>query len=217
MPDEEGARRRRLTKENKSEFARNQESSGQGRRSRDPQGPRPHREQGRGPCHHGPERLGQVDARPCAVRQARLRGDRRLRDLRRRRPPGPAPRPARGARHFPRLPVSAGNSRRRHHDVPAHRAQRPAQDARRAGAVDAGIPEARARGVREAFDQPGHAAAAGQCRLFRRREEAQRDPADGAVGAGARGARRDRFRASTSMRSRWSPKASTGCARRTAR
>ena len=33
-----------------------------------------------------------------------------------------------------------------------------------------------------------------QCRLLRRREEAQRDPADGDAGAAARGARRDRFR-----------------------
>ena len=41
VPDRRGARRRRgqwLTKENNNEFARNQESSGQGRRSRDPQG-----------------------------------------------------------------------------------------------------------------------------------------------------------------------------------
>ena len=35
---------------------------------------------------------------------------------------------------------------------------------------------------------------AGQCRLLRRREEAQRDLADGAARAAARGARRDRFR-----------------------
>ena len=33
-----------------------------------------------------------------------------------------------------------------------------------------------------------------QCRLLRRREEAQRDPADGAAGAAPRGARRDRLR-----------------------
>ena len=31
----------------------------------------------------------------------------------------------------PRVPVSARNPRRRHHDVPAHRAQRAAQEARR--------------------------------------------------------------------------------------
>ena len=35
--------------------------------------------QGRGPRHHGPERLGQVDARLCARRQGRLRGHRRAR------------------------------------------------------------------------------------------------------------------------------------------
>ena len=33
-------------------------------------------------------------------------------------------------RLVPRLPVSAGNPRRRHHDVPAHRAQRAAQASR---------------------------------------------------------------------------------------
>ena len=46
----------------------------------------------------------------------------------------------------PGLPVSDRNSRRRHHDVPAHRAERAAQGARRAGTDDARIHEARARG-----------------------------------------------------------------------
>ena len=53
---------------------------------------------------------------------------------------------ARGRRPVPRLPVSAGNPRRRHHDVPAHRAQRAAQEARRGGTVDAGVLEEGARG-----------------------------------------------------------------------
>ena len=75
--------------------------------------------------------------------------------------------------------------------------------------------------VREAAaklcDRPGHAAPAGQCRLFRRREEAQRDPADGAARAQARGARRDRFRPRHRRPASSSPTASTGCARPTAR
>jgi Fe-S cluster assembly ATPase SufC len=41
-----------------------------GRRQANPQGSRPHREQGRGARHHGPERLGQVDARLCDGGQA---------------------------------------------------------------------------------------------------------------------------------------------------
>ena len=42
--------------------------------------------------------------------------------------------------------------------------------------------------------QPGDVAPRGQCRLFRRREKAQRDPANGNPAAAAGGARRDRFR-----------------------
>ena len=48
--------------------------------------------------------------------------------------------------------------------------------------------------ARQALDQPGHAAARRECRVLGRREEAQRDSADGAARADARGARRDRFR-----------------------
>ena len=46
----------------------------------------------------------------------------------------------------------------------------------------------------QARHRQGDAAPRRQCRLFRRREEAQRDPADGAAGAAAVRARRDRFR-----------------------
>ena len=60
----------------------------------------------------------------------------------------------------------------------------------------------------------GDAAPGGQCRLLRRREEAQRDSADG--GAASRGSPCSTrpIPASTSTRSRSCPKASTGCARR---
>ena len=45
----------------------------------------------------------------------------------------------------------------------------------------------------------------GQCRLFRRREEARRDPADGHARAAARGARRDQFRPRHRRAARSSP------------
>ena len=95
---------------------------------------------------------------------------------------------------FSRLPISARNPGRRHHDLPAHRAQCAAQETRRSRALGAPIRQARERGRGQARHRPGHAAPRGQCRLFRRREEAQRDPADGAAGAAAVRARRDRFR-----------------------
>ena len=47
----------------------------------------------------------------------------------------PGARRARRQGTFPRLPVSARNSRRRHHDLPAHGAQRAAQEARRGRAL----------------------------------------------------------------------------------
>ena len=52
---------------------------------------------------------------------------------------------ARRQGRVPRVPISGGSAGRRHHDVPAHRAQRAAQDARREGILDAGIHEAGAR------------------------------------------------------------------------
>ena len=96
-------------------------------------------EKGAGARHHGPERLRQVDARPCARGQGRLRGHRRAGAVRRRGPAGAGARRARRQGPVPGVPVSARNPRRRHHDVPAHRAQCAAQEARRGGAVDARI------------------------------------------------------------------------------
>ena len=52
---------------------------------------------------------------------------------------------ARRQGRVPGVPVSDRNPGRRHHDVPAHRAQRAAQEARRGRADHAGIHEARAR------------------------------------------------------------------------
>ena len=56
------------------------------------------------------------------------------------------------------------------------------------------IHQAGARDRQPSRHQPGDAAPRGQCRLLRRREEAQRNFADGGVAAAPRRARRDRFR-----------------------
>ena len=61
-------------------------------------------------------------------------------------------------------------------------------------------------------DRPGDAAAAVECRLLRRREEAERDPANVAARSFALRPRRDRFQASTSTPCASSPRASMRCA-----
>ena len=69
-----------------------------------------------------------------------------------------------------------------------------AQSARRGRAVDARLHALRAREGAGAQDRSRNAEAPAQCRLLRRREEAQRNPANGAAGALALRAGRDRFR-----------------------
>ena len=111
---------------------------------------------------------------------------------------GPARARARGAGGggaVPRLPVSGRDPGRRQHDLPAHRAQRPAQGARRGGAERRRVPEADAREGEGARHRRRDAEAPGQRRLLRRREEAQRDPADGGARAADVHPRRDRLRA----------------------
>jgi Fe-S cluster assembly ATP-binding protein len=63
------------------------------------------------------------------------------------------------------------NTRRRHHDLSAHGAQRAVQETRRGGTLDAAIHQEGARRGRQARHRPGHAAPRRQCRLFRRREK----------------------------------------------
>ena len=110
-------------------------------------------------------------------------------------PAGDGARRARRQGRVPGVPVSGGDPRRRHHDFPAHRAERAAQGARRGRVLDAGFPEEGARGRRKSLEHPaGHAAPRRQCRLLRRREEAQRSAADGAVRAEPVHPRRDGFR-----------------------
>ena len=67
--------------------------------------------------------------------------------------------------------------------------------------------------ARQARHRAGDAAPRRQCRLLRRREEAQRNPADGAAWSRGSACSTRPIPASTSTRSRSSPRASTGCAR----
>ena len=64
-----------------------------------------------------------------------------------------APGSARRQGRVPGVPVSGGNPRRRHHEFPAHRAERAAQGARRERVLDARVPEegARGRGLARTF------------------------------------------------------------------
>ncbi len=62
-----------------------------------------------------------------------------------------------------------------------NRDERASPDARRKGTRCGAIFAHRARGGQGAEYLRGHAQAAAQCRLFRRRKEAQRDPANGAA------------------------------------
>ena len=148
---------------------------------------------------------------------SRLRGDRRSRPVRRQGPAGDAPRGAGARRRLPRLPVPGRDPRRQQHLLPAHGAERAAQAPRPRAARRDGFPrpgqgedEVRRHGpdAHEPVRERG---------LLRRREEAQRDPADGGARPQARHPRRDRLRLSTSTPCASSPTASTRCARRTTR
>ena len=150
----------------------------------------------RGPRRHGPERLGQEHARE------RARGPRGLRSHRRR---GALPRPATCSALAPeeraregvflafQYPVEipgVGNS----YFMKAS-AERGARSARSGAARRDRLPRAREAEGEGARDGRGVPVALGERGLLGRREEAQRDPADGAARARARGARRDRLRA----------------------
>ena len=165
----------------------------------------------------GPNGSGKSTLAYVLAGRDRLRGDAGRHPVERREHPRHGARRARRQGRVPGLPVPDGDPRRRRAHVPAHRAQRPAQEARRARADDARVHEARAGEGQAAQHRHGHAEAAGQRRLLGRREEALRDPADGGLGADAVRARRDRLAASTSTRCASSPTASTRCARPSAR
>ena len=127
-------------------------------RQADPQRPHAHREAGRGRRHHGAERLRQVDALLCHRRP----DDYEVHDgdvsARRREPARDGSQRARRRRRVPRLPVSAGNPRRHHDDLPQGGDERAAQAARRGGTDHARLHEARARRRRQARHHAGHAA-----------------------------------------------------------
>ena len=120
------------------------------------------------------------------------------------------------ARAVPRVPVSGRDPGRRQHDLPAHRAQRPAQGPRRARAQRRRVPAADAREGEGARHRRRDAEAPGERRLLRRREEAQRDPADGGARAAHVHPRRDRLRPRRRRDEAGRRRASTRCARPTA-
>ena len=134
--------------------------------------------------------------------------------VRRREPARPGARRARRQGRVPRVPVSARNPRRRHHDVPASAALNAQRKTR--GEAELSTPDFM-RAVRDVGAEleidPEMLQPPRQCRLFRRREEAQRDPADGAARAAARACSTRPIPASTSTRCGSSPTASTRCAR----
>ena len=191
-------------------IAGNQRPPRQRGRQGDPQGHRPHGQRRRGPRGHGPQRLGQEHAGPGAGRPPGLRGDRRL-------------------GHVPRARTCSSWSRRsgrrpgvflafqypveipgRHQRLfPARGVQRDPEGARPGGGRLDGLPrpargEAQAGRVGARDHEPGR-----QFRLLGRREEAERDPADGGAGAHSSPSSTRPTPGSTSTRSGSWPPAST--------
>ena len=149
-------------------------------------------EPGIAPRPDGPERLGQVDPGQHAARQPRLRGDRRAASCSPARtsprcPPTSAPRRGLflGFQHPEEIPgVSVLNFLRQAiARAQGHRRLLRARGAPQPHRVD--------EAPRHGHPLPG---ALSQRGLLRRREEAQRGPADGDDGTRRRGARRDRLR-----------------------
>ena len=166
-------------------------------RHRDRQGCRPLRRPEREARDHGPERLRQVDARlradgPPGLRDHRGRDPARRREHRRGRR-----RRARAEGSLPRLPVPARDSGRDRDELPAERDQRDPQGEGRQGRSDPGqgVPHRDPRRDGAAEGAARARLALPERRLLGRREEARRDPADGAPAAEDRDPRRDRLRA----------------------
>ena len=174
----------------------------------DPARRRPDREGRRDPRDHGPERLRQVDAGLLDRRSPEVHRHRRHRDPRRRRRARHDRRRARPRRPVPRDAVPGRGPRRLGVQLPAHGQDRR----RRRGAQAAHLGQGRQGRDGAALGRPVVRRAQRQRGLLRRREEAPRDPAARAAQAEDRDPRRDRLRASTSTRSRSSPRASTGSA-----
>ena len=96
-------------------------------------------------------------------------------------------------RPVPRLPVSGRDSGRLQRLLPEGGGQRRAPPSRPARVRCDGLPGARQERDEGGRHEGGVPLSRGQRRLFRRREEAQRDPADGAARAQAGDPRRDRL------------------------
>ena len=172
----------------------------------DPPGHRPDRRQGRGPRDHGPQRLGQDDARLRADGPPGLRGQRRRGPLEGPRPPQAVARtsarasacssPSSTRRRSPACPSRASSGRR---STPSSRASTRIADIDPTDPVKGGISmrdfrnkmrEKMAllrdgRGLRQPLRQRG---------LLGRREEAPRDAPDGRPRARDGDPRRDRLR-----------------------
>ena len=179
--------------------ARDQEPARRaGGRHRDRQGRRPRGRPEREARDHGPERLGQVDARLRADGPSRPTRSPRARSCSTARTsPSSAPTSARSA-----ASSSPSSTRTRSPASPSRAscAARSTRSARRAnGGEDDPIPVKEFRTELLAAMERAEGAARArvalpQRRLLGRREEARRDPADGDAEAADRGARRDRLR-----------------------
>ena len=130
--------------------ARDQESARRPRgRHRDRQGCRPRSRSRAEARDHGPERVGEVDARLRAHGSPGLRGDGGPDHLRRGGRDRARRRRARPARPLPRVSVSARDPRRDGDELPAERDQREPQSARRRcgrSGSDPRVPHEPARG-----------------------------------------------------------------------
>src|SRR4026209_2234805 len=143
--------------------------------------------------HHGTERLREEHACGRTRRTRRLRGHAGQRPLPGTGFAGHEPGGSRPRGCLPGLPVPGRDSRRQQRLSAQGRAQRDTQATRRAVArclrvPGPGTPEVATDADGRESPQPQR-----QRRFFRRREKAERDPADGRARANARGVGRDRF------------------------
>ena len=149
---------------------------------------------GRGARHHGPERLGQEHARAACWPAATATRSRRAASLYQGQDLlAHEPGRARARGRVPGVPVPGRDSRRQQRLSAQGRAERACASS---AASRSSTPSSSCAGAREdEADADGRELPEPrrQRRLLRRREEAQRDPADGRARADARGARRDRF------------------------
>ena len=188
------------------------------RRQGHPQGHRPHHQPGRGPRHHGAQRLGQEHLWPCAHRpRGRRRSPSGSGALRGQGPARPGARGARTRRRLPRLPVPGRDPRHQQQYAPASAGLNAIREHRGEPELDAMDFLKLARENEPARDGPRDAQPRRQRRFQRRREEAQRDLPDGSSSSPSLASSTRPTPVSTSTRSRSWPRASTHSAAPTAR